>query len=1175
MIQGYERYNLMQLKKIKLAGFKSFVDPTTVLVPTNLVAIVGPNGCGKSNIIDAVCWVMGENSAKYLRGESLADVIFNGSTARKPVGQASVELVFDNQDGSLGGEYASYAEISIRRQISRDSESAYFLNGVRCRRRDIVDIFLGTGLGPRSYSIIGQNMISRIIEAKPDEMRVYLEEAAGVSRYKERRRETENRIHHTKENLARLNDVRTELDKQLSALKRQANAAEKYKILKQEERIVRAEWLTIQWRELDTRLVNDTLQIQQQATGLEARQAELTELNLQWEYKREGLRETNEVFQEVQQRYYAIGNEITRLEQDVAHTEERQKERQQALQNVEQETESVSQQFEEANEQLEELSQDAERLEPEAKEAIETAEQLKIELSDAEDAMQNWQTQWDSFNQLASKTTQIAEVEQTRIQHLEQKIIASQQRQAKLEEEKALIDFSKLENSITELNDEVQKAADETENQQKNLAEVQQQISTLRSKEQKTAESLNRVQGELQVLQGKEASLQALQETALGRRNDTLTSWLKTHALDKKPRLAEEVQVESGWDQAVEKVLGAYLQAICVDDMQNVLELSDKLKQGSLLVVAPTKISVKPESNTLLSKVNSEWPLASLLAGIYIASSKEEALAMAKKLSPHESVITQDGVWIGNGWLRISRDENPEAGVFQREEELRSLTKKIKELRVQHEEETENLSEYREQLKDYENQQESLQKSVNQANIKAAQIQTEQKITRERLKELKDQLARFEKEHTESISQLKTAEEELKASRDKWQKAMDALSEQATKKDELSKNRDILRNQLQLTRTNANLAKDTAHQLEIRLQTTLSELSSLKQMTARLQTQLGVLNERHETLQAELEAASSLETIQNNLEIALKKRLTLEEELNEARTKDESINQELRQIETHKQEVEREMSKLRDRLERLRIESQGLKVKSETLLEQIKEIGFNIEDVLKQLPEITGLEEWHERLQQITLRISRLGAINLVAIEEYTSCAERKEYLDKQNADLEEGLATLENAIAKIDKETRTRFKDTFDKVNGHFQELFPKVFAGGKSYLELTGDNLLDAGVTVMACPPGKRNSTIHLLSGGEKALTAIALVFSIFQLNAAPFCILDEVDAPLDDANVGRFCQLVKDMSEKTQFIFISHNKLAIEMANTLIGVTMNEPGVSRLVSVDVQEAMTLAGV
>lgn len=1166
----------MQLKKIKLAGFKSFVDPTTVLVPTNLVAIVGPNGCGKSNIIDAVCWVMGENSAKYLRGESLADVIFNGSTARKPVGQASVELVFDNQDGSLGGEYASYAEISIRRQISRDSESAYFLNGVRCRRRDIVDIFLGTGLGPRSYSIIGQNMISRIIEAKPDDMRVYLEEAAGVSRYKERRRETENRIQHTKENLSRLNDVRTELEKQLNALKRQANAAEKYKILKQEERVVRAEWLAIQWREIDTRLVGDSLQIQQQATGLEARQAELTELNLQWEYKRENLREASAAFQEVQQRYYAIGNAITRLEQDVAHTEERQQERQKAIQDTEQESIEVTSQLEETEEQLAELEQDAENLEPEVKNAMAAANSLKTELARAEDAMQTWQNQWDNFNQLASKTTQIAEVEQTRIQHLEQKIVANRQRQTKLEEEKSLIDFSKLESSIAGLDEEVEKTVAESEERVQNLAEMQEQIATLRITQQKASEKINQVQGELQVLQGKEASLQALQETALGRRNDHLTKWLKTHKLDKKPRLAEEMKVATGWELAVEKVLGAYLQAVCVEDMQSMLALSEELKQGSLTLVAQSPSpKIKAASDTLLSKVDSSWPLASLLAGIYVAPSLTAAYEMSGSLAPHESVITKDGTWLSHAWLRVSRDENPEAGVFQREEELREISKKIQTLRAEHEQLTENLEDYREQLKDSENQRELLQKTANQAQVKAAEIQTEQKITKERLTELKDRAARFEKEFADSKAQQKESEEELKASRAKWQKAVDDLSAQTAQRETLAKNRDEMRNQLQTTRNNASLAKDKAHQLEIRLQTTLSELSSFKQAKSRLSAQLSTLKERQATLQAELDAASSLEALQQNLEEALQNRLQLEEELNARRSAEETVNQELRQFETRRQEIEREITKLRDKLESLRIESQGLKVKSETLIEQVKEIGLPLEDVLKQLPEITGVEEWQARLEQITLRISRLGAINLVAIEEYTACAERKEYLDKQNADLQEGLNTLESAIAKIDKETRAKFKETFDKVNAHFEALFPKVFGGGKAYLELTGDNLLDAGVSLMACPPGKRNSSIHLLSGGEKALTAIALVFSIFQLNPAPFCLLDEVDAPLDDANIGRFCLLVKEMSQKTQFIFISHNKLAIEMGETLIGVTMHEPGVSRLVSVDVQEAMNLAGV
>lgn len=1167
----------MQLKKIKLAGFKSFVDPTTVLLPSNLVAVVGPNGCGKSNIIDAVCWVMGESSAKYLRGESLTDVIFNGSTARKPVGMASVELVFDNQDGSLGGEYASYSEISIRRQISRDSESAYFLNGVRCRRRDIIDIFLGTGLGPRSYSIIGQNMISRIIEAKPEEMRIYLEEAAGVSRYKERRRETENRIQHTKDNLARLNDVRAELDKQLNTLKRQANAAEKFQVLKQEERILRAQWQAIQWRDLDTQLVSDTLQIQQQATGLEAKQAELSDLNLQIEYKREAQRLATDAFQEVQRRYYSIGSDITRYEQDIHHHQERQKQWRLDIQQSDRDWQEVKEQLDASQDELQELSEDLIQLEPNSQSSTLVTKAAINKLTQAEEAMQQWQSKWDEFNQQVSKNTQIAQVEQTRIQHAEQKIASIKQRQLQLEKEKTQLDFSKLENDIEEVTQHIIEVTEQSQSYSEQIKDVNQTISTLRTSQQKTTERLNQVRKELQVLHGQQASLQALQETALGRRNNQLTHWLNEHQLNKQPRLAEDVEVEAGWEHAVEKVLGAYLQAVCVEKLTDIEGLIDQFKQGSLCVIAKEThtTSAHNNANTLLSKIKSPWSLEPILSGIYVADTTEDAFAKSSSLKAYESVITPDGLWLGATWLRIAKDENPEAGVFQREQELKQLAKKIPELSELQNELEDSLSKDSEQLKESEKTRDSLQKNVNQHHSQSAEIHAQQKMLQQRLTELKKRALQVENEQTEMALQLEQVQTDLDTSRAEWQQAMSALEEQAGQRQELTQAKEQSREQLQAARDELNHAKEAGYQLEIRLQTTKSQQASLQQTIARLQTQLNSLAERKTLLQNELDTATSIESIQNDLADALTLRLTIEDDLSSTRNSTETISQELRRLEARRQEIEPELASLRDILENLRVESQGIKVKAATYLEQIKESGFLVEDVLRNLPEVVSSDEWQARLEQVSQRITRLGPINLVAIEEYATCAERKEYLDKQNADLQEGLTTLENAIAKIDKETRSLFKDTFDKVNDRFQELFPKVFGGGHANLELTGDNLLDAGITVMACPPGKRNSTIHLLSGGEKALTAIALVFSIFHLNPAPFCLLDEVDAPLDDANIGRFCQLVKSMSEKTQFIFISHNKLAIEMGENLIGVTMHEPGVSRLVSVDVQEAMTLAGV
>jgi chromosome segregation protein len=1166
----------MQLKKIKLAGFKSFVDPTVVLLPSNLVAIVGPNGCGKSNIIDAVCWVMGESSAKYLRGESLTDVIFNGSSTRKPVGLATVELIFDNHDGSLGGEYASYSEISIRRQITRDSESSYFLNGTRCRRRDIIDIFLGTGLGPRSYAIIGQNMISRVIEAKPDDMRVYLEEAAGVSKYKERRRETENRIQHTKDNLARLNDVRAELDKQLATLQRQANAAEKYKILKQEERTLRNQWLAIQWRQLDSRLVDDSLQIQQQSTGLEARQTELGEIKLQLDYKRDAQHIANESFQEVQRRYYTIGNEITRLEQEIHHHQERRQQIHADIQQADNDWSLVKNNLEEAQDSLQERMEDVLQLEPELETALAVVQELSEQLIQAEKSMHQWQNQWDDFNIHHSKTTQTAQVEQTQIQHLEQRLATLKQRHVKLNQETTQFDFTKLEQELEMLSNQVSEVIAETENRIEALAHVRDRISTQQTKRDQTTLQLDQIRNELQRLRGQQASLEALQQTALGQRNNQIISWLSKHNLDKQPRLAQSVEVESGWELAVEKVLGSHLQAVCVDELSTITELLPEFNEGSLSAFSKQAAlnSDKLKANTLLNRVKSTWPLESLLENIFVADTLEEALSMCNSLASHESVVTRDGVWLGASWLRISRDENPAEGVFQREQELKQLTQKISELVLTHDTLEIDLDESREQLKELENERDELQKALNQAHTQSATIQAQHKMQNERLLECKARTERSRKELDEIIAQLEQAEAELMTARHRWQEAITALEQQATERDHLVSERDRLRGSLQKTRIHLDEAKENTHQLEIRLQTTKSQQGSLQQTIVRMQSQMDILAERKTNLRSELEMASSHESLEKDLSLALGKRLAFEDELNNARNAMDAVNHQLHALETKRQEIERDIVQCRDILETLRVEAQGIKVKAENVQEQINESGVQLESILTQLPDDVSADDWHIQLEQVTQRISRLGAINLVAIEEFASCSERKEYLDKQNADLLEGLNTLENAIAKIDKETRARFKETFDKVNERFQELFPLVFGGGRAYLELTGDNLLDAGITLMACPPGKRNSSIHLLSGGEKALTAIALVFSIFHLNPAPFCMLDEVDAPLDDANVGRYCNLVKKMSEKTQFIFISHNKLAIEMGEHLMGVTMHEPGVSRLVSVDVHEAVTLAG-
>lgn len=1171
----------MQLLKIKIAGFKTFVDPTVINLPGKRVAIVGPNGCGKSNIIDAVTWVMGESSPKYLRGEALTDVIFNGSSARKPVGQASVELVFDNADGTISGEYAKYNEISVKRVINRDSDSTYYLNGTRCRKRDIVDIFLGTGLGPRSYSIIGQNMISRIIEAKPDDLRTYLEEAAGISKYKERRHETELRIQHTKENLSRVNDLRIELDKQLSHLKHQANVAEKYKVLKQQERVLQAELYAIEWRQLDARMIEHTLTIQREETGLEARLAQMSGADREIEQLRHEQRVAQDAYQEVQRRYYAVGNEITRIEQDILHQQERQTQWENDLKQSENDWQAAKDQMAEAEEQSRELAHAINRIEPELAKANEEAQSLEVALKAAEEAMLAWQSRSDEFNQTHAKLSQKTQVEKTHIEHLEKTIAYLEKHREQLESTKHRYNFDELDKEIAALLQKSYEVADRLQSQTKQLNDLKDEQSLLETSQVDASANLDNVRSELQRLRGQQASLQALQQTALGQRNNPVSPWLAKHDLANKQRLAQHIDVEQGYEVAVEKALGFCLQGICVDKISDITTHLADFESGKLYAFTSSsskskqRVSSSTKGPLLAQKIKSSWPVDMLLAGVYTADSLEEALKLCESLDEHESVMTRDGIWVNRAWIRILREEDPAAGVFKREQELKQLAARITHLEATQDELQNNIAKRREKIQELAHKRDQAQQVFNTLQAQSVELQAQQKMKQERVAEWKEQSERFLKQQAEYVEQLRQAQHELSQAQILYQQAQRELDQQTASREALAKDRDVNRQAFQAARDAYRAQTDHIHELEIRLETSKSQKESLQHNAKRISHQLAVLGERRMTLKSELSSMQPLDNLKKALSRALDKHVSAETELNTARIAVESLEHESRNLEEKRQAIERDINKIRNGLETLRVESQGWKVKAETVLEQLRHTGFTLEDILKELAQNISVDEWQSKLDQVTQRINRLGAINLVAIDEYATCLERKQYLDKQLEDLQSGLNTLEDAIAKIDRETKNRFKETFDKVNERFQALFPTVFGGGRAYLALTSDDLLEAGVTVMATPPGKRNSSIYLLSGGEKSLTAIALIFSIFDLNPAPFCLLDEVDAALDDANVLRFTRLVKTMSEKIQFLFISHNKITIEMAEHLIGVTMNEPGVSRLVSVDIEKAMSLAGV
>ncbi len=1168
----------MRLSKIKLAGFKSFVDPTTIPFPTNLVGIVGPNGCGKSNTIDAVRWVMGESSAKNLRGDSMADVIFNGSSSRKPVGQASIELIFDNSDGSLGGEYAKYAEISIKRSVSRDGQSSYYLNGTRCRRRDITDIFLGTGLGPRSYAIIEQGTISRLIEARPEELRVFLEEAAGISKYKERRKETEQRMNRTRENLDRLNDLREELEKQLSHLQRQAKTAERYKELKQEERLLKAQLQALRFAALDEEGREHESRIREHETALEAQLARQRHAEAETERQREEHVEATENFNQVQSRFYGIGADIARLEQSIHHARERFQGQQHDLAQVERNWNEAQEHLDSDRRKIEDIRATLMQLEPEAAQAQESEQLTAATLAEAEQAMHDWQLHWDEFNRSAAEPSQTAQVERARIQHLEQQIIQLQQRLKRIEEEKAALAHGSLEDDITLLREQAAEADLTRAGLEEQLATVREQIAAQREAANQASAELDELRTRLQNQRGRRASLEALQQAALGKRQGAVSEWLKGQGFGEARRLAQGIRVTDGWDRAVECVLGDHLEAVCVDGLDPLAGVIDSLQKGSVTFF-DTRASAGGSAagaDRLLAKVQADWDLAPLLGSVYAVETLNEALALRTRLAGHESVVTRDGLWLGADWLRVSRETDEHAGVLHREQELKDLVEEIATLEESVAMAQMRLEEGRERLHVLEAERDAAQAQVNEAARQHGEIQAQLSGKQARLDQIRQRNERLAAEADEVTSQLNQAEIDAEAARSRLHTALGSMEELAIQREELTRQRETLRDALEQARQQARGEREAAHQVVLRIQTLRTELSSTEQALERMDSQLRQLAERREELKAALaEGDDPIQAMQEELEGFLAKRMEVEQQLADARRRVEEVDHTLRALDAERISAERQGQDIRATLERLRMHWQEIHVRRETLQEGVIEAGFEMQSVLAEMPEGAEIAAWERQVEEVGQRIARLGPINLAAIEEYEQQAERKNYLDAQNTDLTEALETLENAIRKIDRETRTRFKETFDRVNKGLQEKFPRLFGGGHAYLELTGEDLLDTGVAVMARPPGKKNSTIHLLSGGEKALTAVALVFAIFELNPSPFCMLDEVDAPLDEANVGRFCNLVREMSEQVQFIFITHNKATMELATHLAGVTMHEPGVSRMVAVDVDQAMELAAV
>lgn len=1166
----------MRLKHIKLSGFKSFVDTTKVSVPNNLIGIVGPNGCGKSNVIDAIRWVMGESSAKTLRGASMEDVIFNGSAVRKPVNRAYVELVFDNTDGSAPGAYAKFGEIAIRRELARDSGSKYFINKTRCRRKDISDIFLGTGLGPRSYSIIEQGMVGRIVESKPEELRVLIEEAAGISKYKERRRETGNRIRHTRDNLSRVEDIVGELETQLRRLKRQANEAERFKTLKEEQRTIDGQLKTLRWSGLHDQVKLKDVELERLQTEFESQVSEQRDVESQIEAMRQEQVELTEVLNKVQADYYGIGGEIAALEQSIEHSRTTRQQQQEEFRRLVDSEREASQHLEMDQMRLEEAQVRQIELEPMVEALAESYEVSNASFQQANEEFQIWQQEWEQLNHDAADPEKEREVQQAKIEQQDRQIHHFTQRGTQLSATLEEIEKKLNIEEINELKESVEVIDEECAHLEVALQERDQQITTLRSELEERRERYNLVRHKLQDDSAQLNSLKALQAAALGEDNKEVNKWLQMRGIKDNARIASKLNVKSGWELAVDTVLSRQVNAISVAKLEEFSNDLANFKDGRVWLVDESSAPVDQDGSKLdrlAEKVTASGvQVDGWFQGVYTVDTVVDALEGRHKLAAHESIVTRDGCWIGTNWASFGVDK-AEGGVLQREAKIEQLTDSV-------------------DLASHDLQKIQLQTENDQASIKEYESTREQSRNEFRNKshqrnELRNKLGAIEARSVELLAQrdsllieqqdvsdqLAFAQDEVSAAHKRMEDAKELATNFDQRRQELGAQRGILTEALEQGRMQERHARDERQAKQIELERFQSSTSSLTESIMRLTQQLEGQLERRSELAAIIDNTDDpTAELRDQLQVLLEKRLSVERDLSKARNDLSDYENQMKNADQARLSFDRNSKTVRDSLEQVRMGRQEVLVRRNTISEELQK---NEEEMLllqQALPEDLTLSALEQQLADVIRKVERIGAVNLMAIDEYEECSERKVYLDKQHADLTEAMATLEAAIAKIDKETRTRFKETFDALNEGFKDFFPKLFGGGSAYLELTGKDLLDTGVGVMARPPGKRNSSIALLSGGEKALTAVSLLFAFFELNPAPFCVLDEVDAPMDDANVERYAGVLKQLGDKTQLLFITHNKITMEVADILVGVTQAEPGASRLVAVDIAEAAAM---
>ncbi|MBK9345425.1 MAG: chromosome segregation protein SMC [Burkholderiales bacterium] len=1168
----------MRLNSIKLSGFKSFAEPTNFLLPGQLVGVVGPNGCGKSNIMDAVRWVLGESKASELRGESMQDVIFNGTNTRKPASRASVELVFDNADHRAGGQWAQFGEIAVKRVLTRDGTSSYYINNQPVRRRDVQDVFLGTGLGPRAYAIIGQGTISRIIESKPEELRLFLEEAAGVSKYKERRRETENRLSDTRENLTRVDDILRELNANLDKLEKQAEVAQKYHALQTD--VTRKQHQ--QWFLKRAEALADQTKIQTEGlsavNALESRMADLRHVEAALETVRQAHYAAGDQVNQAQGLLYEASTDVGRLEAEIRFVVEGRQRVEQRMATLQEQIGQWAVRRDDALAEIERLAELALHGEEQAELLAAQVEEQAQQLPELEHTLLQAQT---AANNQRTSVTQV----QQRIQVLaaEQRSIEEQFRQASTRRERLGADRNAMaapdETRLQELQDQceaAQEAAAVADARLQELQEALPQRDDARRAQQQVVNAESATQADCSA---RLEALKTLQEKV--KTDGKLQPWLAQHGLDHLQGLWSRIHIEQGWENALEGALRERLASLEVSRLDMVRAFALNAPPAKLTFFSPADATAPATASALprladLLRVNDaghQTVLADWLDGCYTAAQLEDALAQRANLQPGESIYVKSGHVVTRHSVGFYAQDSEQAGLLARAQEIENLEKQLRAQVMITEEARAALVRAEAAYADASQRLVGVRREATEAQTQAHALQVEALRMTQQAEQARARSAQIDADLAEVQAQLDDLQERRATAEGQFESLDLELADSQERHAELDER------VIEVQRT-LGVCREQQRSLERQAQEATFAQRSLQARNAELSRTVETAEQQTRSVQVEQQRAQDElarltdAAAQAGLQNALALKLEREKTLGACRSEYDGLTAQLRASDERRMQLERELDPLRQRITEFQLKEQAARLGFEQYEQQLLDAQADLAAIEQSIQDgnvrLFGMQGDIDRLHR---EIAALGAVNLAALDELAAARERKQFLDAQNADLAQAMQTLEDAIRKIDAETRDMLSGTFEKVNYHFGRMFPELFGGGNARLVITGDEILDSGVQVIAQPPGKKNQTIHLLSGGEKALTAIALVFAIFQLNPAPFCLLDEVDAPLDDANTERYAKLVSSMSAGTQFLFISHNKIAMEMAKQLIGVTMQEQGVSRIVAVDMESAISLA--